>query len=195
MTLTDDAATPALAGGPKEDGRLEPTRAFIAEVAKLDNGELAALRRNAGMPLAQARGVARFYSLLNRFSVPERDEDIYFLVATLAAYDKELIDGRPGPAENLGRTLHRLAGTGSADGAETRLKLLLDASPREGGAMPFRLRQVVRLLLSKGLRPSWARLLVDLRDWDRPDRRAQKAWARAYYDADRDAQSANAKGA
>jgi CRISPR system Cascade subunit CasB len=163
------------------DLRLERAAAFLNYIRGRDKGELAALRRAAGESLAEARGVARMYGYLQRFGVKEWDEQPYFLAATLFAYDKAALDGRAGPSGDLGRSLAALASSGSAEAAERRLLVLLD-SDWAGGELEFRLRQVVKRLIQQRIPVDWPRLIVDLCDWNRPDRRVQKRWASSFYD-------------
>ncbi|HOM73297.1 MAG TPA: type I-E CRISPR-associated protein Cse2/CasB, partial [Armatimonadota bacterium] len=49
--------------------------------------------------------------------------------------------------------------------------------------MAFRLRQTVKLLLSKEIPISYPRLLDDLLRWQRYPRRVRQEWARSYYAA------------
>lgn len=67
------------------------------------------------------------------------------------------------------------------DSLTRRLAILLDASLGEGGgSLEWRLRQAVKLALSSGAAIDWAALLDDLRNWDRPDQRVQRRWARDF---------------
>ena len=68
---------------------------------------------------------------------------------------------------------------------ERRLVSLLDATFDEegGGEMAFRLRQAVKYALSQNdrLTIDWPRLLQDMLDWNWPNKRVQKQWARSFY--------------
>ena len=170
----------------KED-RYQAERAFT-EAVRAWNGEekgrLAALRRSAGEPLAGARGVSWIYSLLNRFE--RLGDEPLFLTATLLAFDRPYLEGRGAFAGSFGRTMAALKaqpGT-SEESLERRFAILLDADfdPREGaGELPFRLRQTVKLVLSKEGRIDWPRLLHDLHAWNHPDKYVQKRWAKDFY--------------
>ena len=72
-------------------------------------GRLAVLRRNAGEPLAQARGVTWIYDLLNRFGNLYGDETL-FLTATLLAFDRPFLENKPYPPQtgSFGRTMAAL---------------------------------------------------------------------------------------
>lgn len=149
-----------------------------------EKGRLAALRRNAGEPLAGARGVSWVYSLLNRFEY--LGDEPLFLTATLLAFDRRYLEGRGGFTGSFGRTMAALKAQpgASEESLERRFAILLDADfdPRAGtGELPFRLRQTVKLVLSKEGRIDWPRLLHDLRQWNHPDKYVQKRWARDFY--------------
>ena len=189
------------AGSPTRRGPGGQTSLF-QELAKLDRGRLAALRRNAGSRLADARGVPWFYLYLNRYlshygrsggGARDDDEEILFLAATLFA----IYPSAPGPERgSFGATFRRLSAMregkefplmGARVGpTERRFAELLDAE--WGGADPlraddlrWRLRQAVRILRAARIAPDWPRLLRDLRGWNLEDRPVQKRWARDFY--------------
>jgi len=55
---------------------------------------------------------------------------------------------------------------------------LLDSDATQ---LPFRLRQAIRFLKSKGVKVNLQQLLEDLLQWNHPGRFVQKQWARAYF--------------
>lgn len=189
MTVHDPP--PLNAGKPADN--LAGSRAFTDTVRRwreTHKGRLAVLRRNAGNTLADAHGVVWFYDLLDRFSrgqnsgSQDRDSDLLFLVATLLAFDRAALEGRAFSG-NFGRTMAALKaapGTNEETVAR-RFAILLDCTlaPESAGEMAFRLRQTVRLVLSKGVGIDWPQLLYDLRGWSLPDKRVQKCWARHFY--------------
>ena len=146
---------------------------FIENLAGLDAGERARLKRNAGNTLAQARHTALglFYKALPS-GVPRYQEEAYFLVATLYP----LADS--GGSGNLGTALRRAQDTQNKAGLDRRIEALLDADEEQ---LPFRLRQAIRYLYSKRTPVDWAKLLKDLLSWTHPDRFVQKEWARTYF--------------
>ncbi len=176
------------------DERKDPARDFVDAVRQwheTDKGRLAALRRCAGDTIAGAldggRGIAWFFGLLDRFGRTFGDENA-FLVATLLAFDRRTLDGGLAAVGSFGRTMAALKAKPdtSDDGIDRRFGILLDADfdPRSGGGeLPFRLRQTVKLALSKEVRVDWAALLWDLNCWNDPDKPVQKRWARDYYAA------------
>ena len=157
-------------------------------------GRLAMLRRNAGEPLAEARGITWMYVLLNDFGRGldgqgrGYDDETLFLTATLLAFDRKYLEGRPKPPlmGSFGRTMaamKRQPGA-NAESIERRFAILLDADflPRTGeGELPFRLRQTVKLVLSKDVGIDWPRLLNDLSAWNNADKPVQKRWAKEFY--------------
>jgi len=57
-------------------------KAFLERLAKLDTGDKARLKRDAGKPLAEAQSIGLFYRLLP-YGLSAAHEETYFLVATL----------------------------------------------------------------------------------------------------------------
>jgi len=175
---------------PFEEARLAPARAFTGIIRGWhtdQKGRLATLRRSAGEPIAQARGVTWMYALLNSFGPTYGDEAV-FLTATLLAFDRPFLDGRPHPplAGSFGKTLAMLKNQPGAnsESIERRFAILLDADfdPATGdGELPFRLRQTVKLVVSKNTGIDWPQLLSDLRHWNNTDKPVQKRWAKEFY--------------
>lgn len=167
-----------------------PARAFTDIVRGWQieqKGRLAVLRRSAGKPLAQARGVSWIYDLLNRFGGLYGEEAV-FLTAALLAFDQPFLENAPYPPQtgSLGRTLAVLKNQSGVklESLERRFGTLLDADydPRTGeGGLPPRLRQTVKLVVSKEVGVDWPLLLCDLRDWNDSDKLVQKRWARDFY--------------
>ena len=168
--------------------KLPPGQAFVGIVRgweETQKGRLAILRRNAGEPLKDARGVTWIYDLLNSFGGVYGDETL-FLTATLIALDRPFLKKERSFTGSLGRTMAvmKAAPGANVESMERRFAILLDADydPRTGeGELPFRLRQTVKLIVSSGAGVDWPRLLSDLRSWNDPDKRVQKRWAKDYY--------------
>lgn len=171
-----------MAGDCQPAGTPEPVRRFIGTLGKLDRGELATLRRNAGRTLAESRdALGLFYRILPPAVAGGRDEEVYFLVATLYPLDDRSHTG------DFGSTLKAVRATTNPDGVDRRMAVLLDsdfgqANGRQaGGELAYRLRQAVRLAAGHEVGVDWPRLLVDLIWWGHPERRVRKQWARSYY--------------
>ncbi|PWH15266.1 MAG: type I-E CRISPR-associated protein Cse2/CasB [Ardenticatenia bacterium] len=147
---------------------------FIERLERLDAGERARLKRNAGKTLAEARdtALALFYRLLPP-QVPEHHEETYFLVATLYPLAEAGSSGNLGDALRRARTMTR-----ENPGLDRRVRVLLDADATQ---LPFRLRQAIHYLASARIPVNWAQLLQDLLAWDHPRRWVQREWARAYF--------------
>lgn len=146
---------------------------FVNKLKKLDAGEKARLKRDAGKEMSEARGLGLFYRLLP-FGVPEWQVKNYFLAATLFP----LAD----PCEYgcLGDALYRARNPDSKQnkGMDRRIEILLDSDDTQ---LAYRLQQVVRLLKSKGIPVHWRELTEDLLHWNSPYRTVQRKWARAYF--------------
>lgn len=147
---------------------------FIVRLSRLDRGDRAQLRRAAGRPLAEALDVAGIFYNALPYGMPSWAHETCFLVATLYPMAPD------GGAGDFGATLSRLAnaGTSGKPGIERRFNALLDA---DRAALPFRMRQLVRLVDSQHGRVNWRRLLRDLVNWDRPNRQVQRNWAMSFY--------------
>ena len=160
---------------------------FVSRVRSLDPGRLSALKRSAGKTIAESRNIGWFYGLLDS-GQRGRDEEIFFLVATLLSADRRSIEGSRSFTGNLGKTMARAAGQGSHTAIERRFSVLLDATfdleggwKPTGGEMVFRLRQIVKLALSREVGVDWSQLLYDLLRWGSPAKFVQKSWAQAFF--------------
>jgi len=145
---------------------------FCERLEKLDAGERARLKRNAGRALADSRNVLGLFFRLRPPNVPHYQEETYFMVASLYP----LAEG--GDEGNLGDTLYRVRDPKYAQGLDRRVEILLDADREQ---LPFRLRQALRFVESRRGAVNWPQLLQDLLAWDHPKRYVQENWARAYF--------------
>ena len=101
---TRSACTMTPAAEMTEERKASPAHAFVGIVRgwnETQKGRLAVLRRNAGEPLREARGVTWIYDLMNDFERIYGDETL-FLTATLIALDRPFSEKRA--------FVHRLAG-------------------------------------------------------------------------------------
>jgi CRISPR system Cascade subunit CasB len=145
--------------------------AFLDRLAKLEAGDKARLKRDAGKTLAEAQSIGLFYRLLPH-GLNAAQEESYFLVATLYS----LADS--GGGDNLGASLRRARDPKNHKGLDRRVEILLDSDAKQ---LSFRLRQAVRFLKSNRVPVNWQQLLADVLRWHYPSRTAQKQWARAYF--------------
>jgi len=145
---------------------------FIKRLEKLDAGDCARLKRNAGKTLAEAKDALGLFYRLLPYGVPSHQEEVYFLVATLFP----LAEG--GGKLDLGASLHLAQSAKNSKGLDKRVENLLDADLVQ---LHFRLRQAVHFLQSSRVRVNWQQLLEDLLQWDHPDRFVQQRWARSYF--------------
>jgi CRISPR system Cascade subunit CasB len=162
--------------------KVDSEAGFVQRVRDLDRGNRAALGRNAGNTIAEARGVNWFGRLLET-EQRGRYEEVYFLVATLMPLNRHSAQGK-----DLGQTLATLAGKANREAVERRFNVLLDAQfdlvedwKPGGGELAFRLRQLIRLAASKEVGIDWVQLVRDLKRWGDPEKRVQKRWASAFY--------------
>lgn len=189
--------------------RLISHRRFFVRVSELnDTGKLASLRRNVGNTLENSHNALWCFQLINQHSSAPQDapwrsrqENIFFLAACLAATDRKLATiakgkemGSDAASEasnihadfgNFGRSMLSLKAqsTGSPESIDRRFTILLDSDldPAGSGELAYRLRQIMKMALGKGVTVNWALLLEDLLNWNRPDKSVQKSWARSYW--------------
>ena len=155
---------------------------FIERLERLDPGELAALRRGCG----ERDPVEGRCPWLHGLIYGVASDATAFLVASLLAQYKTSVikTGGHHQAGNFGITWKRaIVGTDS-ESVKRRFHILLDSEfdPRNGdGDLPYRLRQMVRYAVSKGVGVDWSVLLTDLKFWSYPGKRVQKRWARSFF--------------
>jgi len=168
------------------DTATTPVDEFVGKLEALGQrdavrADLARLRRCAGRSLAECPGVFQLFYRLLPYPVrgDDREEDRYFLVATLFALDPRSSGARDFGANMRAVALARGAGRGEMDeGVSRRMAVLLDAP---GEDLAFRLRQLVALAASTDMGINWRSLLSDILCWDHPARRVQRRWARSYF--------------
>jgi CRISPR system Cascade subunit CasB len=147
-------------------------KTFIDQLEKLNPGDRAKLKRNAGKTMSEARdALGLFYRLLPH-GIQAHQESIYFLVATLFP----LADS--GGSGNLGSELFRAQSSKNEKGLDRRMEVLLDA---DASQLSYRLRRAIAYLRSCRVPVNWYQLLEDLLQWNHPDRYIQQRWARSYF--------------
>jgi len=156
-----------------EEKRNPHVAKFISNLAALDTGEKAQLKRDAGKDLTEARSLGLFYRLLP-FGTTIEKENAYFLVATLYPI------AEPAKSGCLGDALFRVRDLDPKKnkGLNQRIKILLDSDMSQ---LVFRLRQTIRFLKSQRVPVNWHELTEDILNWNSPYRSVQKKWARAYF--------------
>jgi CRISPR system Cascade subunit CasB len=156
---------------------------FLESLRNLSRGERAVLKRAAGFEIAKSRGgMEVFYRILPRALTNSRNEEIYFLVATLYSLNNHALTG------NFGLTLRKVKESTKSSSTDKRMAALLDSnfdllddSKPGGGELSYRLRQCVRLAASKDIGVNWRQLLQDLLLCTHPAKFVQKQWARSYF--------------
>ena len=169
---------------------------FITALSKLEDGERAKFKRNAGQTLNDSRDVlGLFYNkLLRELPVSEWHEETYFLVATLYPFDKRRKQKDDAPADgdqadmeesdakkrtpSFGQSLRGIRSEANSSGLDRRVERLLDADESQ---LPFYLRREVQFVTNEGGHIDWVHLLKDLLHWGHADRYVQRNWARDYF--------------
>ncbi|WP_025745509.1 type I-E CRISPR-associated protein Cse2/CasB [Kallotenue papyrolyticum] len=160
-------------------------------VAQKNRAALAALRRGLGRPPGHAPEMYPYVMPFLAESTRPREEAAYFLTATLFALWHQGRQDQP-PARHLsdlGASLAALRALQAhergqspeaGDSLERRFVALLSS---EWNDLPYQLRQLVSLLRTREVPIDWQQLLRDLQDWDHPNRRVQRCWARSFWRA------------
>lgn len=173
-------------------------KTFIHRLHSLDAADLAELRKSLGHRPGE---YPRVYPIVERWLSPDAlpaTRVAHYLVAGLYAW-KQRAQDQPGAktdpdpepdADGVAEKPRKQPGMGwsmaqltESDGqvstsTEKRFIHLLDSA---GDELQQPLRQAVSLLKSRDVRVYWEPLLHDLMDWNRPDRRVQRRWARDFY--------------
>jgi len=170
----------------KEKELPDSIQKFVQNLTKLDAGDLARLKRNAGNRFDEAgRVMGLFYNKVLPYSnVGDWVEDRYFLVATLYSLlekrqdkDAPASSGTPPPID-FGLSLRRIRTADNETGLDRRIERLLDADDQQ---LAFQLRQAIHFLASNRGRVDWGHLLDDLLNWSHPNKWVQKKWAKSYF--------------
>lgn len=158
---------------------------FVAFLRSLrergDRGALATLRRGRGARDALSTAAYPYVAPWLPSDAPRWTEECYFAVAAFLAAEAPTQQSEP--AENFGASLALLAARGRGAGVERRLVAALGAHRDD---VLQHVRQLASLLRSQDVATNWAQLLRDLLAWGREDRAVQRAWARAFWSADRE---------
>ena len=157
---------------------------FFNRICELGTGDRAALKRAAGIMLAEADGkaVAAFYRCLP-FGIPQWQEERWFAVACLRClWDTEADGGAP---------FERIVGNmlkdeKLSDSTGHRVEVLLDTAWDEDGYMLTKLTRLIKLIRQKsdGEPVDFEVLLEDLIDWNSEKQYVQRKWARAIFTND-----------
>lgn len=160
---------------------------FVKRLYKLDSGERARFKRNAGIAINESHNaMGLFYKkLLYDLRLYNDQENVYFLVATLFAFEKKPKKSKEDAGkepqkrpDNFGKSLSKIRWQNSAKGLDRRFERLLDA---DGQQLLFYMHREVKFLFNNGGSVDWVKLLKDLLNWDHPARYVQRNWARAYF--------------
>ena len=176
---------------PKENRPADDRSArFVNELARLERGQLAQLRRGLGGDERSVYWLEGLYARTGYGAAPKPTRDALQLLAGLYALRPQARDEGEEPdipgeaaaaakaehAPSIGRLMGRLyVAQGARPSTEKRFLALLDAD-RDG--LNYQMRQAVMLLATEDLTPDWVRLASDLLHWGDPVRRR---WAREFY--------------
>ena len=166
----------------------EVIKTFFERLDELNSGDRAALRREAGVILKDAKGQAirTFYQCLP-YAVPQWQEEYFFAAACLHCLwgaDERNRAGMMQILYELGRDEETSKSTGH------RLESLLDTKWDADGYMLTKLTRLIKLIKSKGYSVDCAELLKDLAYWNADSQWVQRRWARGMYVRQEEAKAA-----
>ena len=154
---------------------------FFDRLNRLNKGERAALRREAGNMLQEADGAA--LTVFYRCLPPTADrwqEEKYFAVACLRClWDADEAEGSP-----LEQIIADLLRSGElSDSTAHRIETLLDTKWDLDGYMLTKLSRLIKLIRQKSdrRRVDFSGLLEDLIYWNSETQTVQRKWARAIF--------------
>lgn len=152
---------------------------FIERLKKANKSDIAILKRASGSSIAESRqAMGIFYKLLPRALTYQKDEEMFFLIATLFGFNQNAFSG------NFGETMKLVKIRSKSESLDKRFLALLDTYRgfnETWSAFSFKLRQLINLASSKEVGIDWVSLLKDLSYWTHPDKFIQKKWARSYF--------------
>lgn len=162
----------------------EEYHSFLLRLKMLGNGERAALKRSAGVMLAEADGkaVSVFYRCLP-CGIPQWQEERWFAVACLRCLWDAEADGGEEFEKLIGRMI---AEEVLSDSTKHRIEVLLDTAWDEDGYMLTKLARLIKLIRQKSdrLPIDFAALLEDLVYWNAENQSVQRKWARSIFTND-----------
>ncbi len=152
--------------------------AHLEELAERDRGALAALRRGLGR---EPGTVAQMHPYVVRW-LPRQTwkgvEEAYYLVASLFSLHPPRQPRTERRGASFASSLADLARRVASTGPERRMIAMLNCHVED---LPEHLRQSTSLLRSHEIQVDWAQLLRDLKNWEHPDKRVQRRWARDFW--------------
>ena len=163
----------------------EQQEIFFRRLNKLESGERAALRRQAGRLLGQADGksVVTFYRCLPG-DVSKWQEDRWFVIACLRClWDAGEEGGRP--LEQLIREM--MLQKELSDSTGHRIETLIDGQWDDDGYQMTKLVRLVKMIRQRSDRAKidFAGLLDDLIAWNYESQSVQRKWARTIFSSEK----------
>lgn len=145
---------------------------FVEYIGGLDAAAKAALRRSLAFSPGTWPGV---FAYVEPWVVNARawERKITYLTAGL-----QVLSRSERNSGDIGAAAARLQKATESGSVEQRFLALLDSDADE---LPHRLRQMVTLMSSADIAPSWSTLRKDLRWWNTEARTVQQRWAASYY--------------
>ena len=165
----------------------EAVAAFFENLDNLSTGDRAALKREAGTMLPQAKGqaVRVFYQNLP-YKIAQYQEGVWFAAGCLHC----LWSRDTAQRADITQVLYQLRSDPSvSESTVHRVEGLLDIEWDNDGYMLTKLTRLMKLIISKGLAVDCAGLLEDLLHWNSDSQWVQRKWARGMYMRDQNSGS------
>jgi CRISPR type I-E-associated protein CasB/Cse2 len=147
--------------------------AYIKRLSELSSGDLAILRRCNKNPLEDQR----LFSVLGKLGALN-NYNFAVIACLFAVFHKAEEQPSFITNYNFGKSF-REAYDPENQKQDTRFRAILMAD--QGDALAYRLRQAVRLIMSKDEQVDFSVLLSNLLNWESPKKWVQRKWAEGYY--------------
>jgi CRISPR type I-E-associated protein CasB/Cse2 len=152
-----------------------------------DKQGIGLLRRAAGCTIAESRNAyIPFYKILPNIYHNSKYEELFFLIATLFAMNKN--NSTYGHGKDFGFTMAQVYKARETDSLQKQFAALLDATfdtidrnKMGGGEVTHRLFYLVKLANTNSVPIDWRLLFKGLKFWDQSSKSTQKQWARSFY--------------
>ncbi len=159
-----------------KDQRDEYDIKFLKNLEKMSNQDRSILKRGAGLPINESnKRLLVFYRMLKGISLYPNEEEIYYLIATLYAWNSISFNG------DFGKSMALLSQKkSSTQSIENRFMVLVDCSIDSSVFSRYMLN-LVKITEKNSIGIDWDRLLKDLKYWEHEDGFIQKKWIKSFF--------------
>ncbi len=150
---------------------------YLESVLKRDDrAVLAHLRRGLGKEPGTAMEMFPYMARFVQNSYRSEENAIFMVASLFGLYPTYSWKSDEKGRNNLGKSMSFLKDDSGS--IEKRFVALLNADEED---LPNHLRQIISLLKSKEAPINWHKLLRDIKQWNRSDRKIQREWAKGFW--------------